>query len=478
MISKEPTGSDSIRRRHFLRGITGGIAVAALASIPACVEGSRPERKPNIVLIFLDDQGYGDLGVYGCKDLRTPNIDSIAHNGIRCTDGYVSGPVCVPSRVGLLTGCYQQRFGCDDVADPPASALFLSERLKKLGYSTGMMGKWHLNYAGFRAKDTGTCYPLQRGFDEFFGFHEGAHWFLPGDEHAPNMFAKAYSVDLKRGKETVIEDEYLTTAFGREAVSFIERHKEEPFFLYLPFNAVHTPLEATDEDLKRYEHIEGKARRILAAMTASMDDAVGRVLETLRKHGLEKDTLIFYISDNGGHPIANASLNGPLRGMKGSLYEGGIRVPFMMQWKGVLPKGKVYSQPVMSLDVYATSLAAAGDSQPSANIDGINLLPYTQGKKDSEPHESLYWRYIEMRALRKGKWKLIQQNAKRAVELYNLEDDIGEKRNIAKELPDKVKELETTYDAWNKQMKEPKGTAITSIGRLKKLGLWPLKKKQ
>ncbi|MHC4994900.1 MAG: sulfatase-like hydrolase/transferase [Planctomycetota bacterium] len=437
-------------------------------------------RKPNIVIIFSDDQGYGDLGVYGSEDLHTPNIDSIAQNGVRFTDGYVTGPVCVPSRVGLLTGNYQQRFGCDDTGDPPKSALMLSESLKKAGYTTGMIGKWHLSGREARISDNASeaCLPLNRGFDEFFGFHYGGHWFLPG-EHSPNaMFYKAFSGDIFRGDQVVTEKEYLTDAFGREAAAFIKRYRNEPFFLYIPFNAVHLPLEATDAYLEKYRHIKNIGRRTLAAMTASLDDAVGQVLKALRQHGLENDTLILYLSDNGGHPPANASLNGPLRGMKGELYEGGIRVPFLMQWKGVLPGGTVYRQPVIALDIYATSLAAAGESGQGIELDGKNLLPYLLGQKNFPPHESLYWRYLDKRALRQGAWKWVQEENSPSAELYHLENDIGEKNNLAGQRPDKLKELEKAYQKWDQQMKDPKAVSLTSMARLKRQGKWPFKKKE
>jgi arylsulfatase A-like enzyme len=393
---------------------------------------------------------------------------------VRFTDGYVTGPICTPSRAGLLMGRYQTRFGCEDGPDPkglPREEVTLAERLKALGYKTGMIGKWHMGGG------EGQC-PPDRGFDEFFGFLGGGHFFLPG-EHSPNaMFYKALSGPILRGSEVVEEKEYLTDAFGREAVSFIDRHRDEPFFLYVPFNAVHVPLEATEKYLRRFPGIKNGPRRTYAAMTAAFDDAVGNILSTLRKNGLEENTLISYVSDNGGHPIANTSQNGPLRGQKGMLYEGGIRIPYMMQWKGVLPAGSVYHQPVISLDVYATALAAAGGAMPVApKLDGVNLMPYVQGKNPGAPHESLYWRYLDKRALRKGDWKLVQEENSPSAELYNLADDIGEKKDLAKEMPDKLREMEETYRSYDVQMTELKWVSILSAGRLRKKGFFPKKTK-
>lgn len=466
----------ALDRRALLRcSAAGAVALMLTLGVGCSKCNPAPKRKPNIVLIFSDDQGYGDLGSYGGRDFATPHTDAIARNGVRFTDGYVTGPVCTASRAGLLTGRYQQRFGSEDGPNPttglPNDERTLAERLKDLGYATGMIGKWHL---GSRKGQR----PTERGFDEFFGFLGGAHFYLPR-ESSPNDgdYVKALSHPVLRGDEAVDEKEYLTDAFAREAVAFIERHRDEPFFLYLPFSAVHVPLEAKEQDLARYPRIENRDLRTYAAMTASMEDAVGEVLATLRKNGLEEDTLVFYVSDNGGQSIAHTSRNGPLRGQKQTLYEGGIRVPYLMQWKGVIPAGGVYSQPVSSLDVYATAVAAAGGVlSVEPRPDGVDLLPYVRGESAAAPHESLYWRYVDRRALRKGDWKLVQEPSSLQAELYHLAEDIAESTNLAKQMPDKLRELEQAYQAYDRQMEDLTWVNLHTADRLQKEGKWPLKK--
>lgn len=402
------------------------------------------------MLILADDLGYRELGVQGCPDIPTPNVDSIAANGVRFTDGYVSCPICAPTRAGLLTGRYQQRFGFEtnpgpeEYADPgfglPLEQTTLAERLKGLGYATGMVGKWHL---GYRPE----LQPPQRGFDEFFGFLSGANDYLPGGRRSDRVL---------RGTEVVEEPEYLTDAFAREAVAFIESHRRDPFFLHLPFNAVHGPLQASDEYLQRFPQIADPNRRTYAAMTAAMDDAVGHVLGKLREHGLEEDTLVFFLSDNGGPTPQTTSNNLPLRGYKGQTYEGGIRVPFMVQWKGRLPAGEVSRHPVISLDIHPTAVAAAGENiDPEWRLDGADLLPLLSGEDASAPHEALYWRFNQQRAIRQGEWKLVMGNQSAAWELYNLADDIAEQHNLAGAMPDKVRELTALWDEWNSELMDP-----------------------
>jgi arylsulfatase A-like enzyme len=412
---------------------------------------ARSPGKPNIILIVADDLGYGELGCQENSEIPTPNIDSIARNGVRFTQGYVTAPLCSPSRAGLMTGRYQQRFGHEfnpgQPNDPsedfglPLSETLLPARLKKLGYKTGMVGKWHL---GFRPE----FHPMRRGFDEFFGFLGGSHAYVLGSSEQGAIL---------RGTEPISEKEYLTDAFAREAEVFIERHHQETFFLYLPFNAVHMPLQSIQKYLNRFRYIKDEKRRTYAAMTSAMDDAVGRVLAKVREHKLEENTLLFFISDNGGPTLTTTSSNRPLRGYKAQVLEGGIRLPFMMQWKGHLLAGKVYEHPVASFDIHPTALVAAGGSvKTEMKLDGVDLMPFLTGKTSSKPHETLCWRMGEKCAIRHGDWKLVKEQGEKEWSLFNLAEDIGEEKNLADKMDDKVQELKRLYDAWDKQLQKPK----------------------
>ncbi len=440
-------------RRDFLEALGIAGAAALFNGCQTAPDGNAGVRrgKPNIILIVADDLGYGELGVQGSKDIPTPNIDAIARNGVRFTNGYASCPVCSPTRAGLMTGRYQQRFGHElnpgpgESADPSfglaLSEATIAERLKPLGYATGMFGKWHLGYSP-------EFQPVKRGFDEFYGFLAGAHTYLRVEGGAKNA--------IMRGTEPVADMDYTTDAFTREAVSFIERHKSEPFFVYLPYNAVHGPLEALPKYLARFGGITDKKRRTFAAMLSALDDGVGQVLGKVRELGLEQDTLVLFISDNGGPTAQTTSGNAPLRGFKGQVLEGGIRVPYMMQWKGTLPEGKVSDTPVISLDIHPTILAAAGGVLPEdKKLDGVNLIPHLAGKKGEAPHDRLFWRFGEQCAVRMGDWKMLKL-ADGKVELYNLADDIGEKNNLAAGNPEKLKELQVAYDQWNAQLVPPR----------------------
>jgi len=438
--------------------------------------------RPNILVIVADDLGYGELGCQGHNDIPTPHIDSIAKNGVRFTSGYVSCPVCSPTRAGLMTGRYQQRFGHEFNPGPAVDAAgnfglvrdekTLAERLKVAGYATGMVGKWHLGTKeGLR--------PTERGFNEFFGFWGGAHPYL-GNRRRQNN-------ELMRGTERVTESAYLTDAFGREAVAFVDRHKAEPFFLYLAFNAVHAPLQATADYRKRFPNLKDEKRQTFAAMLSAMDDAIGAVLAKLRDSQLEEQTLVFFISDNGGPTPQTTSRNDPLRGTKTTTWEGGIRIPYIMQWKGHLPAGKVDDRPVISLDIHPTALAAAGvTAQPEKKLDGVNLLPFLDGTSKDSPHEFLFWRFGNQMAVRKGDWKLTEaaprppagspaaaqdesesrpllrrrRRPARATttQLYNLAQDIGESKDLSAEHPDTVKELMDAWQQWNSELMAPRWT--------------------
>jgi arylsulfatase A-like enzyme len=428
------------------RLLTAAVAALACAAAPAA------ERRPNVLVIVADDQGYADTGCYGCKDIPTPNIDTIAKNGVRCTNGYVSGPYCSPTRAGLMTGRYGPRYGHEFNPGPaattpadvglPLTETTLPDRLKAAGYATGMVGKWHLGYEP-------KFHPLKRGFEEYYGFLGGAHSYIDWEGDKRNR--------ILRGTDPIVEQTYLTDAFGREACAYIDRHKggEKPWFLYWTFNAVHTPLQATDKYLARFPNLKGD-RRTYAAMTSAMDDAIGTVLTKLRENGLEENTLIFYISDNGGPPV-NASNNAPLRGHKAQTLEGGIRVPWMAQWKGHLPAGATYDQPVIQLDIHTTAMAVAGlTPTPAMKLDGVDLMPYFMGKNRGAPHEALYWRFGQQTAIRKGDWKLVKHAGGKELELYNLAADIGESKDLAKAESAKFAELKADWDKWNGELVPPK----------------------
>jgi len=480
------------------------MAAVAAASLAPAVSAAPATARPNVIVILSDDQGYGDVGVHGCKDIRTPHLDSIARDGVRLTNGYVSAPQCSPTRAGLMTGRYQQRFGHESNRAVPDSSLDLKQTtlaavLKRAGYATGLVGKWHL---GIDEKH----HPQSRGFDEFFGFLGGANPYLP---RGPRKVVPR----ILRGRKPVGETAYLTDAFGREAVAFIERHRKQPFFLYLAFNAPHGPLEASEKYLRRFPGIKDPKRRTYAAMVSAMDDAVGRVLGKLRAAGLEEKTLIFFLSDNGGPTEVNASSNAPLRGVKGEVREGGIRVPFFVRWKGRLPAGKTFDQPVIQLDVFPTVLAAAGIKPPAlgsrirensggerpdgriltnsatpARLDGVNLLPWLSGKRTDAPHEVLYWRFnFPFRqparhkwAIRQGDWKLftdLDANRRRKkqqvpetgrVMLVNVAKDIGERRDLSAAEAQKVKALRELWEKWNAQLATPKAPEPKRRKRKKK----------
>jgi arylsulfatase A-like enzyme len=427
--------------------------------------GTPSTRRPNVVLIFADDLGYGELSIQGSSDVPTPNIDSLAQNGIRFTQGYVTHPVCAPSRAGLLAGQYQHRFGFEHNPGPARSVepdfgiepsvTTLAERLKTLGYATGMVGKWHL---GYRAE----CRPSANGFDEFFGFLGGGHNYLP-EKRKPGRRP------ILKNDEPIDEPAYLTDAFGREAVDFIMRHEKEPFFLYLSFNAVHMPLEATVEDLQKYDAIHDRRRRTYAAMTEAMDRAVGNVLGALRKLNLEEDTLVFFVSDNGGPTRQTTSSNLPLRDYKGQMYEGGIRVPFLIQWKNHLPSGITYEKPVSTLDVHPTAVAATGEKiNPQWKLDGVDLLPHLKGENQNKPHETLFWRAGARHAVLHGDWKLVLEKDVSKPQLFHIADDIGEASDLAGQNQKKVEELQELFDQWSGQMESPRWIRRTGSKKLQK----------
>ena len=410
-------------------------------------------RKPNIIIVLADDMGYADAGFTGVKDIKTPNIDRIAHEGVTFTNGYVSHPFCSPTRAGLMTGRYQQRFGHEnnplyDPSDPdiglPLAETLLPQVMRKAGYRTGIVGKWHL---GATAKH----HPTARGFEEQFGFIGGGHDYFVAN---PDGEKREYFIPIERNGKPFELKEYLTDAFSAEAVSFIHRHAKEPFFLYLAYNAPHTPQQAPDKYLDPYANIADEKRRKYAAMIRGVDEGVRGVLAALKEEKLEEDTLIFFFSDNGGPVGINGSSNTPFRGAKGQVYEGGIHVPFAARWKGRIPAGTTFAQPVISLDVFATATALAG-AKPT-NIDGVDLIPHVMGETSKPPHERLFWRTGggASYAVREGRYKLVKIG-ERAAELYDLENDVSESNDLAASNQKVLARLDSARVEWDKQLRPP-----------------------
>ena len=407
------------------------------------------ERQPNIIVVLVDDMGYGDLGCQGTvSDVRTPHIDTLAENGIRFTQAYVTAPQCGPSRAAMLSGRYQNRFGFESnewAYHPgmPLSVPLVSERLKQAGYATGYIGKWGITSKRY-------AYPPKRGFDE-------SYWVQDGNVYFPNR-PSPHNTQMHRGMDPIELYTYSTDAFGREAIDFIERHEEESFFLFISYITPHEPMEAKASDLERFAHIEDPLRRTTLAMIACLDDNVGNMLRVLEQKGLDEDTLIFFISDNGGYP-GNASLNTPYRGSKSQMLEGGIHVPFLMQWKGTLPAGQVYDPMVSSLDIVPTCLELAG-IEPLAEwqLDGVNLIPYVLGHRTGLPHQTLFWRYKAWSqrpeqdgwAIRTGDWMLVRNGwAQKPPALYNLQQDPQQLNDLSRMQPERMANMRKRWEAWD-----------------------------
>ena len=424
--------------------------LGVVITCPLSVLAQSPQ--PNIVIILADDLGYGDVSRNGCPDYVTPNIDSLAANGVWCPAGYVTHPFCSPSRAGLMTGRYQQRFGHEnnpegDDSNPtlglPAQELLLPQILRPAGYVCGAIGKWHLGSAL-------NLRPNQRGFDEFFGLMAGSHY---------------YNASVLRNDTHIVEHDYLTDAFTREGVSFINRHATEPFFLYLAYNAPHYPYDTPPQNyMNRVANIANPQRRIYAAMVTALDDGVGQVLQTLRERNILNNTLIFFLSDNGA-PYAAFTRNYPLRGCKGGVWEGGIRVPFAVQWTGRFAGGITYDHPVSSLDIVPTVAAAARISLPTDRVyDGLNVIPYLS-RQQSPPSRTLFWRWFGLGptgpphsqptiyAVNRDSLKLVNQGGPPG--LFNVSTDISESHNLARVQPGDLASLAQLYRQWDAEMIAP-----------------------
>ena len=429
-------------------------------SFIANAEEIASQNQPNILFLLSDDAGYNDWGFQGSADFKTPQIDRLANSGVFCTNGYVSASVSGPSRAGLLTGRYQQRFGYfmnpSDTDVLPKTETTIGDALKKLGYYTGVIGKWHM---GFPEQ----YQPNYRGFDYFYGFLSGSRSYypLPASTNATTLNNNRLRYNKQALDETKMSF-YTTDLFTDKAIEFMDESKTQnkPFFLYLSYNAIHGPLNALDADILPYLGLTDQVRRTTGGMTASFDKSVGKLLDYLERNGLRENTLVVWVNDNGGEKSEMHANNWPLRDQKGSEYEGGIRVPFVLSMPNTLPQNQQYNSPVISLDLFPTFVKLAG-GDPALNpkiLDGVDLMPYLKAEKTDEPHDYLFWQRNNA-AVRKGDWKLIELNTKGGIfELYNVKNDIGEKTNQLNNQPTIANELKAKLVEW-KQLHN-KATAL------------------
>jgi arylsulfatase A-like enzyme len=471
------------------------------------VKGLSKMKRPNVILILADDLGQTDISLYGNKIVSTPNIDGIGRRGATFTEGYISSPVCSPSRAGLLTGRYQQRFGHEFQPNNrylnnvfeyigfkimprfrpispiktkyvpeteermrqglPPSEITMAEMLKKYGYTNALIGKWHLGAADF-------AIPCNRGFDYQYGFYEAFTLYAPKSDtdDIVDMPAKRDFMDHHQWKtaegregncailrnccERQEENKYLTDKLTDEAIAFVDRSKDQPFFLYLPYNAPHAPLQAQKKYYDQFANIKDPVKRTYAAMIKSLDDQVGRLLSHVDSLGLAENTIIVFLSDNGGAVYNGTTDNAPYRGGKLTNFEGGLRVPFMMEWKGRIKPGTVYSNPVISLDVFSTIAAAIGIELPQdRKYDGVDLIPYLNGDSTGVPHQVLFWRSDFNVAVREGEWKYVSNAYNGEKALYNMREDSVERKNLYYLKPDVVKHLTDDLAVWETEMVKP-----------------------
>ncbi len=460
-----------------------------------------PTRRPNIVIILADDLGKTDISLYGGR-VATPRIDALGHEGATCTEGYITSPICSPSRAGLMTGRYQQRFGheiqpheryprnrleyyifkyflasddfrvADLIAFPrfediiqqglPLSEVTLAEVLRRQGYQTAIMGKWHLGSSPDRI-------PIRRGFDYHYGFYE-AHT-LYADPHDPDIVSQRHddfadrhiwslgrqgNCALRRNDQVVDEKVYLTQKITQESVRWLEAHRDGPFFLYVPFSAPHTPFQVPRQYYERFADVSDPIHRVYYGMIAALDDGVGAIMDTLARLGLDDRTLVFFLSDNGGATYTGATDNAPLRGGKFTNFEGGINIPFVVRYRGTIPAGTACPHPVSALDVFATAVDLAGADLPTDRpYDGVSLLPFLTGQTLAAPHEALFWRSEYHKAIRQGDWKLVKDEMSGRTVLFDLASDESERRNLASVHPDVVRDLEAALTRWENQMVSP-----------------------
>jgi len=435
------------------------LVLLSVSFLSSATQEKARQGKPNIIVIMSDDAGYADIGfsgnTFGKANFATPNLDKLADSGVKFTQGYVTASVCSPSRAGMLTGRYQQRFGHEynlPVKPEPGdvekfngmnvSEKTMADHLKSAGYKTALVGKWHLGLAE-------QFHPNNRGFDEFYGLLGGgrSYWEQAGNDSEYRKMRRKNTEEKHQG--------YLTDRLGEEAIAFIKGNKEKPFFLYLSYTAVHAPMEAKPEHEKLLSHIKDEHRRTLAGMTLALDESVGQVMLTLDKLQLTENTLVVFLNDNGGPSDYNYSINKPFSGVKGTLYEGGVRVPFTMSWPGHIKAGTQYDDVVSSLDILPTALAAAKAKPIGKNkLDGVDLLPYLNNEVDDKPHQTLFWRRAAFAAVRDGDHKLVRYPDRPAV-LYNVTQDISESKNIADENPLLVRKLMKKLFSWENELQAP-----------------------
>jgi len=461
------------------------------------------ERPPNIIYIVVDDFGKYEMSAYGSETMKTPHIDMLAGEGVRFSDCYVNAPVCAPSRAGMMTGRYPQRYGFETqpmelypnnlaayyagkylmntghfevVSKPkfpaewdmakqgvPPTEFTLADILKMRGYNTACIGKWHLGHSPRQI-------PNEMGFDEQYGFY-GAFTLYTEKRNSPNYvhfiqdsYSSKYQWKMGRKETSAImrndkvikEARYTTTAILEEGVEFIARNREKPFFLYLAFNAPHVPFQAPRAYYEMYNHVEEENKRVYYAMIHALDDAIGSLNEKIKQMDLEDNTIIYLISDNGGASYTGATDNHPYKGGKLTTFEGGVNVPFMMKWKGVIPAGMVYDKPVSSMDIFMTSVSIAECPVPNDRIyDGVNILPYITGQNTGIPHDAFYWRADHVHGMRQGNWKYIMSTRDNWVELYNIADDRYEMIDLNKLEPEVLDQLKRSFDEWQKELSPP-----------------------
>lgn len=426
----------------------------ALAFAGSGLAQQQETEPPNIIVILADDLGNGDLSYNGCKDIKTPHLDQLASQGVIMEDAHTTASVCAPSRAGLIAGKYQQRTGFECNAPPmelglPGSVVTYAEAMQQAGYQTMALGKWHIGYLP-------EMHPNKQGFDYFTGFLGGGRSYWPIEKTTLHSMMQRNGVRVPESEITYVTD-FLTD----EAIRLVQKRDEsKPFFMYLSYNAPHTPMHAKDEDLAKYAHIKNKGRRTYAAMVHSLDENIGRLRSFLAENNLQENTLVIFASDNGG-ATTNASDNGIYRGMKGSTWEGGHRVPCLFYWpKADLTGGRKSHLLVSTLDFMATSLDAAGrgDLVKKLNLDGVSILPALKAEADNNAHATLYFRRAVAAGVRDGNWKLIRvekEDKSYRYLLFDLSKDIGETKDLSQKQPERVRTLAAKLSQWEKGIKKP-----------------------